>query len=362
MVVRKSKSPSPYLSTPSPEHSPRCSTVFSDCDADDEETMSVDDYIPSQPLNQVNSHGSVHPVGPYCPRRPTLQDVLTNSAPPPWTLSAFTAYLSQNHCLETLEFTMDSERYRQRYEKIAAAMASMPTKSNREECEHVRMLWRRLMNAYIIPNAPREVNLPSDVRDALLSLPNHMTPPSPAALDAAVRIIYDLMDGSVLVPFLNQVYPSRGGSSYNEVWDDANENVGVQDSMDQRRLHRHRSRHRQSPPSTSLDIAMSPDGGPRSRLSHSSSVTAGITRGTLSVHASSSSMGSGDATLTDDSESASSPGKEPVTPPTTPPLSDFGDGSPRSRHDNTWKKMMGKLGTKKKVGHVMRTIDDEANF
>ncbi|MCJ1258879.1 hypothetical protein MMC24_006713 [Lignoscripta atroalba] len=362
MVVRKPKLPSPQPLTPSPEDSPRCSTAFSDCDADDEEAMSTEETIHSRPLSEATSHGNIHPVGPYCPRRPTLQDVLTNSAPPPWSLSAFTAYLSQNHCLETLEFTMDSERYRQKYDKMAAQTAGMPMTPDMAECEHVRMLWRRLMNAYIVPNGPREVNLPSNVRDALLSLPNHTSPPPPETLDDAVKIIYELMDESVLVPFLNEVSSSRGAASYTEVWDEADENLDLQGSLDERTLHRNRSRRRQSPPFSSLDLAMSPPGAPRSRLSHSSSLTAGITRGRLSAHASNSPTGAGDAGLTDDSGSASSPGKEPMTPPTTPPSSDIGGSSPRSRSDNTWKKMMGKLGSKKKPGHNMRKIDDEADF
>jgi len=45
-------------------------------------------------------------------RRPLLSEILTNKAPPPYTLSAYMAYLSQNQCLKNLEFIMDSSRYR----------------------------------------------------------------------------------------------------------------------------------------------------------------------------------------------------------------------------------------------------------
>jgi hypothetical protein len=41
--------------------------------------------------------------GVYLPRRPNLRDILANTSPPPWTLAAFMAYLSNNHCLETLD-------------------------------------------------------------------------------------------------------------------------------------------------------------------------------------------------------------------------------------------------------------------
>ncbi|KFY57138.1 hypothetical protein V496_06528 [Pseudogymnoascus sp. VKM F-4515 (FW-2607)] len=76
--------------------------------------MPSGNHLPSRPLSVAI------PAKQYCPRRPTLREVLANSAPPPWTLSAFTVYLSQNHCLETLEFTMDATLYRKHYEMLLA--------------------------------------------------------------------------------------------------------------------------------------------------------------------------------------------------------------------------------------------------
>ncbi|MCJ1374277.1 hypothetical protein MMC20_005509 [Loxospora ochrophaea] len=348
MIVRKGSPPTLYLSTPPPELSPPPSVVFSDCDADDEETMSAEESIPSRPLSVAVSQGNVN----Y--HRPTLQDVLSNSAPSPWTLSAFTAYLSQNHCLETLEFTMDAARYRAKYHEISAhAGTPIP---RYEECEHVRRLWQKLMDAYIIPNGPREVNIPGNVRDHLLSLPNKSSPPPPEELDMAVNIINELMAESVLVPFVNEVSASR----YNGHWDYSDENGSMRSSAEESVFRRSRSKRRPSPSSSSLKQSSSPSGRTGSRFPQSSNLTAGIgSRGRLTAHASSGSTGSGEAVLTDDSESASSPGKEPMTPPTTPPSSDVGGSSPRSRSDNTWKKMMGRLGGKKKSASGMRTIEDE---
>ena len=52
------------------------------------------------------------------------------------------------------------------------------------------------------------VNLPAVVRDRLLSLSHTSTIPDPAELDPAVKIIYELMEESVLDPFLNSVAPA----------------------------------------------------------------------------------------------------------------------------------------------------------
>lgn len=370
MIFRKTSPPSSYLPSPSPELSPRCSTVLSDCDADDEATMySIEEYIPSRPLSMATLHQSAN--GPYCPRRPTLQEVLSNTAPPPWTLSAFTAYLSQNHCLETLEFTMDAERYQLKYDKLAEQYSGMPMSSDMEDCEYVMMLWQRLVDAYIVPDGPREVNLPSNVRDALLSIPNHSAPPPPDALDDAVKIIYELMDESVLVPFLNEV-SSRGAQSYNSAWTDSDENVYLRGSPDDQCSSRRSSssKRRASPPASALDNSASLSlGVSTSRQSTTSTLSIGLGRSRHHY----SSAANFDQGLTDDSGSSSSPGKDsPMTPPTTPPATDMGGNgsSPRShRSDGTWRKMTGmtgRLGWKKKSSSGMRdsrfpTIEDEGH-
>ena len=356
MIRRKPETPpSPHLSTPPPETSPCSSVVVADWDADDEETMSLEDFRSSRP---PSLDGHTHSDGPYHPQRPTLPDVLSNSAPPPWTLSAFTAYLSQNHCLENLEFTMDAERYRKRYDALAAQMAGMPITGEVEECRYVRMLWQRLINAYIMPDCPREINIPSSVRERLLNLPNNPTPPQPEDLEAAVKIIYNLMEESVLISFLNEVPSSRTQQSHHGRQTPVEvkpRKRGGSDSSNEKSSIRSRSRKRTSP-ACSLDI---PSSGSRDDPTGRLTPIPGFTRGSRAQ--SHTSSGSGDTELQDDdSNTASSPGREPMTPPNTPPSSDFGGHSPRNRNDNTWKKM---LGWKKKSSTAMRdsrfpTIED----
>ncbi|CCG85006.1 protein of unknown function [Taphrina deformans PYCC 5710] len=127
-------------------------------------------------------------------RAPTLAEVLTNQAPPPYSLSAFMAFLSQNHCLETLEFTLDASRYQTHY----YSLPQIPPMPGSEESERLRVSWERLIASYIKPGAQREVNLPSSDRDFLLRIPNTYTPPSPEALDSAVYKITELMRESTL--------------------------------------------------------------------------------------------------------------------------------------------------------------------
>lgn len=360
MIRRKHAPPSLSLSTPSPETSPRCSIAISDWDADDEGTMSAEDLVPSRPLSIANPDVDMRPSELYhIPSRPTLADVLSNSAPHPWTLSAFTAYLSQNHCLENLEFTMDAERYRERYDEMMAQTAGMPEGSSYEEFQYLRMLWQRLIDAYIIAEGAREINIPSSVRETLLSLPNHTLPPEPDVLETAVKIIYDLMEESVLISFLNEVPSSaKDLQPYQEQWNEPESSLKRRGSSKERKMKRSRSRKRSSPPASSLDVPFSFHTVSSGRLSTTSNLTTGLMKANRSgSHMSSASC---DASLTDDSASASSPTGEPMTPPTTPPSSDIGGSSPRGRSDNTWKKM---LVWKKKSTSGMRdnrfpTVED----
>ncbi|KAK8087201.1 Regulator of g-protein signaling [Apiospora phragmitis] len=142
---------SPTYLTPSPRAISPPSSVCEDWDI--ETAMST-----SRPTSLA-----IPRTGSPAAKLPSLSEILSNTASPPWTLSAFTAYLSQNHCLETLEI---------------------------------------MMQTYITPYGSREVNLPAPVRDRLLALSQSLPkPPTPSELNEAVTIVQELMSDSVLVPF-----------------------------------------------------------------------------------------------------------------------------------------------------------------
>ncbi|TWU75601.1 hypothetical protein ED733_006712 [Metarhizium rileyi] len=236
---------------------------------------------------------------------PTLSDILYDVSPPPWTLSAFMAYLSQNHCMETLEFTLDSKRYAAFYDELAAE-----NPPSQETNTRVCGLWDKLMEVYIIPCAPREVNIPARVRDRLLSLPSGPAAPHPSELEEAGRIIYELMNDSLLVPFLQSVAPLHTTGQY----DDGNQHHHHRRSQNAAHHSDQIRRSATSPQSAELD------------------------------------------SLTDDSDSNSPSGPEPMTPPTTPPTSEYTfNSSPggfqraMAAHNKGWKKVSEKLGFSRKA-------------
>lgn len=377
----------------STDSSPRASISYDDTH-DGAPAMGDDFAAAARPLS-VAIPKSFAAMGPYCVRRPNLSEILANESSPPWTLSAFMAYLSQNHCLETLEFTMDASRYGKHYAKMAGRIPGGVMMPSSEEAVYLKMLWQRLMDAYIAPNGPREVNLPAELRNELLSLVDALGgPPAPNTLDNAVQHIYTLMEESVLLPFLNS-YGQTTASEYSV----SAENLVTQrqphtahpamsQSFEERGFHRP---HRKSSPQGQPHLSpLSP------AVSNSSSIRASapstlssLSRG-LSVrqHRSSSNPGtrnvvdsksptpqSADSEMTDDlisttstmtshSLSHGSAGSVGLhTPPTTPPMADCqpyaGDAfspasttmnsptEPHSPREAAWKRGMSKLGLRK---------------
>ena len=348
-------------------------------DADDEDTMSTGEHIPSRPLSvAIPKASAVH--GPFCPRRPNLREILANTSEAPWTLAAFMAYLSNNHCLETLEFTMDAGRYRKHYAKMVARASNGGTPPSKDR-EYVQALWQRLVDAYIRPNGSREVNLPSDVRDPILNLSSTELPPAPETLDPAVAKIYELMEESVLVPFLNSAYPQTAHPTVSSCPQDiSNEGIPLTArTYEERSAYYRRSRHsRNSPPlQTAVDPYAHSYSPPSSmnrksasaipsntnkarfntRLAQTTSSPAAafsnqanldtVTSGS-DINVSGSGSGPG---MTDDSGSTDSPTNEsPTTPPTTPPMSDT--HSPK-RDSGMWKKLgrLSGMNPRKKKSH-----------
>ncbi|KAL4808540.1 RGS domain-containing protein [Aspergillus unguis] len=361
MLKKKSLHPPLLFWHSSPTSTPELSPTSSSSDSESDEDM---DPYGSRPLSLAV------PQGTFCPMRPSLDEVLANTAPAPYTLSAFMAYLSQNHCLETLEFTLDAKRYREAYDDLSSQLAQYPIIADCPESRHLRMLWQRLLSAYILPGSPREINVSSEVRDDILLHANATIPPHPSLLDAAVKLVHDLMEESIFMPFLNahsssaHVYPlSEPLFSH----DDSGVTIVSHQSLDEHAVKRVRSKAGRLSPRASKELGSPISSSPPSTLSRSNFSLTAVTSLGKSSHRTSTQQSSGTSGdgLTDDSGSLQSSTGEPMTPPATPPSSEPGmqASSPKSRADNPWKKMGMKLGFKKRGGsggsQNMRFTPDE---
>lgn len=292
---------------------------------------------------------------------PSLRDILSNTAPPPYTFGAFLAFLSHNHCLETLEFTLGADQYRKAYNDIMLGRCR-PTPDGLHQ---LRSMWEKLMNAYIRPNSSHEVNLPAHVRDRLVQLSCAEQPPFPSELDQAVAYTYDLMEGSILGPFLESLAPTPSPSPAPT---QPTSSHSTTHSHPHSHSHSHSLSHSRSywkdlvhdPRRTHGGASPPPqhDGQQSNRSSKASGLlplhTFGWQSETSSRSASSSTVADSPIDgFTDDSSSGYPSGNEPMTPPTTPPSADwtFGtspSGISRAMHASGWKKMGAKLGLGKK--------------
>ena len=86
------------------------------------------------------------------------------------------------NCLENLEFILDAELYRMRYNSMVKLDTHASTSLDIEVSKFVSMLWKKLLDVYIMPNGLRQVNLPAAVRDRLLYQHYTTSTPDPAAL------------------------------------------------------------------------------------------------------------------------------------------------------------------------------------
>jgi len=257
---------------------------------------------------------------------------------------------------------MDAGRYKKHYGRVTAKAAQQGRPPPEKDWETIKMLWQRLIEAYIQTNGSREVNLPSDVRDPLLTVDSTDAPPPPETLDLAVAKVYELMEDSVLVPFLNSLSPQivqEQTDLDSRLYDDLSP-LTSQTSEGKEKTRWRTSRHsRHSPPPvgsvadqshSAATVSTSPAANRKStasslsnafkshrfsaRLSPTSSATSAGQPGT-GVGASSSEV---PVSLTDDSgETSSPPYESPMTPPLmSPPASERGHSH---RDSGTWKKL-----------------------
>lgn len=123
---------------------------------------------------------------------PSLDDILTNDAPFPYSFDAFVNFLSQNHCMETVEFTMDAAKYTTSY---FAGVSK----------DKLVLMWNRLVDTYIRSDGPKELNLTCDVKARFKLLAKEAMsgePPEPANLARPVEMVKEIMKENAYMQFI----------------------------------------------------------------------------------------------------------------------------------------------------------------
>ncbi|KAK5947265.1 hypothetical protein PMZ80_001414 [Knufia obscura] len=314
--------------------------------------MASESTRPISVVSKKNSGGIFSPG-----YRPTLDDVLNGQAPSPYTLAAYTAFLSQQHCLETLEFVTEAKKYATKYDESAASYHGMPLTTDSSEGFELQQDWIRIMDVYVKPGAPREINLPAEERDDLVEESYEPRPPKPEALDPAVRRMRDLMSDSIFIPFCNSVKTVSHAATYNALSDISRPSDLDPSAMtyEERGSSRRRQQptRRRSPPTSA---GFQPSRSPPQATSRSSALTSSLNRNSssrLSQHLSNTS-GVSEGALTDDSGSGSSPNPgdldATLSPPLTPPQSDMPSTHSHSSYSHMTKPSRSESGGWKRMG------------
>lgn len=371
MITRKQRFQQTAVVWPyTPEPSPKLRPTITDGEVAEDLNMTGEEYLRSRPISVASPReGILSPGG-----RPTLDDVLNGKAPSPYTLAAYTAFLSQQHCLETLEFSMEAKSYQEKYDAAATHFAGMPLTTDSDEGYELQQDWMRVLDIYVKPGAPREINLPAEERDDLVDYPCGTRPPPPEAFDPAVKRMHDLMSDSIFIPFCNSMKKVDHAQTYNALSDYTRD-----DRMDPSRMtyddrgkaaHRQLSPRRESPPTTSSPSHLEVGHRgvhPTKRKTQSSNLTSALNRPRSTqlrqLASNTSAISTGESAITDNSDSGESPGPSdaPVTPPTTPPGADLGMGashnsmsitSPKQGRSDSggWSKFGKKIWGNKKKG------------
>jgi len=167
-------------------------------------------------------------------RKPSLSDILNNETSYPYSLDDFATFLDQTFCLENLEFYMAVRRYTY-YAYNFYNYSSSPLSSSLDSDSilessssllslvdpstpfdddsslrgdapaHLNFLKQKLhdlISTFILPNSPKEINIPAETRDDLLTNVFQYNNYHPSILDNVKDQIYELMDSSSFSQFL----------------------------------------------------------------------------------------------------------------------------------------------------------------
>jgi hypothetical protein len=135
----------------------------------------------------------------------TLGDILSHSSEHPYTFEAFVDFLARNHCLETLEFISEVKHYRESYNLSLARFSVSGENPYGKEDSYVFREWQHLKDAYIVRNAPREINIPGWMRDTLMEITPGAPCPPPILLEPVLHYAYEMLAEDAVLPFIRSL-------------------------------------------------------------------------------------------------------------------------------------------------------------
>jgi hypothetical protein len=130
---------------------------------------------------------------------PTLEEVLNQTAPHPFSLHSFIEFLSQNDQLGPLEFSLEARRYRRSY-FIFQELGGIGKRQYR--LQHLSSLWQRLLVNYLTSGSPCEIQLSPQIRYTLMEYSYPGMLPPPEIIGLAVEQVHEAMQQWIFPQYL----------------------------------------------------------------------------------------------------------------------------------------------------------------
>ncbi|CAG8777233.1 10754_t:CDS:1, partial [Racocetra persica] len=154
--------------------------------------------------------------------KPTLIDILNNETSYPYSLDDFATFLDQTFCLENLEFWLAVRQYKYYTYNFYnspdlltpnSSSLSLPTSdilyddaSLRGDApahsEFLKQKLHKIIETFILPHSPKEINIEASVRDDLLTNVFTYNNYDSSILDVVSNQIFELMQESSFAQFL----------------------------------------------------------------------------------------------------------------------------------------------------------------
>jgi hypothetical protein len=131
---------------------------------------------------------------------PTLEEVLNQTAPHPFSLHSFIEFLSQNDQLRPLEFSLEARRYQRSYYFVFQELGGFGESQYR--LQHLSSLWQRLLVNYLASGSPCEIHLSPQIRHTLMEYSYPGMLPPPEIISWAVEEVHDAMQQRIFPQYL----------------------------------------------------------------------------------------------------------------------------------------------------------------
>lgn len=136
------------------------------------------------------------------PQAPALGEVLSGTAPPPYTLESFRLFSSYNNCIEILNFLECAKSYCEIYTSANTQLDNFSYDSSEQpEVDILHCLWETLISTFVLPGSPQEINISCAERMSLFAY-NHWVAPPPFILEPVVKRLYDQVEETIFTSFV----------------------------------------------------------------------------------------------------------------------------------------------------------------